>query len=284
MISGPHLEAFGRWLSHPPPGHHRRPVRPRTVAEYVKLVQRSSNRGDVCYEALRSDVSSGYRQLARSAAIAWGRWQGPSAARAIEARLAGQWPGTPARRPRLPVDDAAKPAFIRLMKATRDPWRAVLELMWDGGLRLGDVLSITRASIAVGRASGTWATIGKGGRFLSYPYRELRQPLERLEHWQWNQLWQLLAPSSGAAERKVRRLVHRLGVASGAERPGRPVSPHILRHTAATDMMRATRDIHLTSRFLQHGSVETTESYLRGRPVDDLGRGMAAVRRMRGGS
>lgn len=283
MNIDPSLSAFGRWLAHAP-GHHRRPVRPRTIEEYVRLVRRSAARGDICHEALRPDVSAGYRQLARSAAIAWGRWQGPHAARVIEARLAGQWPGTAARRPRAVVSDAAKPEFIRLMRTVRDPWRAVLELMWDAGLRLGDVLSIMRPSIAAGRLSGTWETTGKGGRTLSYPYRELRSPLERLERWPWNQLWQLLAPTRSAAERKIRRLVHRLGVASGAEQPGRPVSPHILRHTAAVDLMRATHDIHLTSRLLQHGSVETTETYLRGRPVDDLGRGIASVRKLRGES
>lgn len=282
MSFDPQYQGFARFLERPPVGSRRRPVRPRTVEEYVRAVQRAARHGDLLREEHRPDVSPGYRQLARAAAIAWGEYQGSGVLQAVRGRLRGlRWERTAARRPRVPVDDDLKPAFERELRRLEDPCRALVELLWDAGMRLGDALSIHRASVIEAQTSGVLQTEGKGGRILQYPWRGLRRPLERLLRHPWDVAWQACGRSRLSAEKRIRRLVHAVARRSGVERPGRPVFPHLLRHTAALDMLRATNDLHLTSRFLGHSSVAVTESYLRGRPVEDLGRGFDALRELR---
>jgi integrase len=282
MIPEAQLQAFAGFLRRPT--GHRRPARERTVDEYVRAVRRSAARGDLLAESRRADCSPGYRQLCRCAAIAFGEFQGGRVMQTVQTLTRGsRWERTAARRPRVPIADGLKPQFEDEIRRLPDPWRAALELLWDGAWRLGDLLHLERRAILEARVSGCLQLEGKGGKVLSVPYRALSRPLERLTRWEWNVLHQLLGPTYGAAERRIRRLVHSVARRSGAEGPGRPVFPHLLRHTAATDMLRATKDLHLTSRLLGHGSVATTEIYLRGRPVDDVGAGIEAVRKLRRG-
>ena len=53
--------------------------------------------------------------------------------------------------------------------------------------------------------------------------------------------------------------------ASGAchELQGKRISPHVLRHTCALNVLQATGDIRKVALWLGHESVQTTEDYLR---------------------
>jgi integrase/recombinase XerD len=57
---------------------------------------------------------------------------------------------------------------------------------------------------------------------------------------------------------QIRRWVRRLGVASGIRRR---VTPHMLRHTAATMLVEFGTDIRLVQRLLGHQSIVTTQIY-----------------------
>ena len=59
------------------------------------------------------------------------------------------------------------------------------------------------------------------------------------------------------------RIVAEIGQAAGVE----GLSPHVLRHTFATDMLRAGADLVLVSELLGHGSLEATRTYTR--PTDE---------------
>ncbi len=56
----------------------------------------------------------------------------------------------------------------------------------------------------------------------------------------------------------VRALVSRLAARAGIEKR---VSPHVLRHTAATRMLRAVGDVRPVQEFLGHANVSTTQIY-----------------------
>lgn len=51
---------------------------------------------------------------------------------------------------------------------------------------------------------------------------------------------------------------------------GRRVTPHVLRHSCAMHMLRATRDIRRVSLWLGHAGLRTTEIYLRADPTGKL--------------
>jgi integrase/recombinase XerD len=53
---------------------------------------------------------------------------------------------------------------------------------------------------------------------------------------------------------KLRRVAAEAGI-------GRPVTPHMLRHTAATLLIETGVDIRIVQRLLGHSSIATTEIY-----------------------
>jgi site-specific recombinase XerD len=51
---------------------------------------------------------------------------------------------------------------------------------------------------------------------------------------------------------------------------GRPISPHVLRHTCALNTLQATGDIRKVSLWLGHASTQTTDIYLQADPTEKL--------------
>jgi site-specific recombinase XerD len=58
----------------------------------------------------------------------------------------------------------------------------------------------------------------------------------------------------------LRELVKRKAVSAGISEADR-VTPHTLRHTFATDLLRETKNIRLTQKALGHASLATTMIY-----------------------
>jgi site-specific recombinase XerD len=48
------------------------------------------------------------------------------------------------------------------------------------------------------------------------------------------------------------------------------VSPHVLRHTCAMHVLRATHDVRKVSLWLGHATMKSTETYLRADPTEKL--------------
>jgi site-specific recombinase XerD len=48
------------------------------------------------------------------------------------------------------------------------------------------------------------------------------------------------------------------------------VTPHVLRHSCAQHMLRATRDVRKVALWLGHASIQSTEAYLRADPTEKL--------------
>lgn len=149
-------------------------------------------------------------------------------------------------------------------RQTRD--RAVLELLYGSGLRVGELCGLT--SDAVDLDAGTVDVVGKGGKSRRVPLSapcidwlrlwsdehraafidehpgEVRADVEPLF---FNQRCGPLTP------RDVRRILDR--------RPIEPTHPHALRHTYATHLLDGGADLRVVQELLGHADLATTQIY-----------------------
>ena len=141
-------------------------------------------------------------------------------------------------------------------------WLA-LELMYCTGVRVGELCSIRLKDLDV--ENGIIRVNGKGNRerlvflvdsnvrSLLEAYLGYRQEPSPVTN-------NLLVTSRGTSAKPdfIRRNLHRLVDNLDLERR---VTPHMLRHTAATHLLEAGVDIRLVQRLLGHSSISTTERY-----------------------
>lgn len=173
-------------------------------------------------------------------------------------------PAGPARLPRVltpaqlsellePMDDPAAPAWRR----ARD--RAVFELLYGSGLRVGELCSLDLRSIDERTESVT--VMGKGGKERRVPVTPHAMGALRA----WVALRREVSPEGGSAAlflnarggrmgaRDVRRAIDAL-VSS-------PTHPHALRHTFATHLLDNGADLRVVQELLGHSDVGTTQRY-----------------------
>lgn len=141
----------------------------------------------------------------------------------------------------------------------------VLETLYRTGMRVGELAAVRLSDLDA--AQGVITVNGKGNRqrrvFLP------SEPLLRLTGRYLNLRAArtpghdgfVLAPSGGKVSTQQLRLV----VREAAESAGleRRITPHMLRHTAATHLLEAGVDIRFVQRLLGHQSISTTEGYTR---------------------
>lgn len=146
--------------------------------------------------------------------------------------------------------------------ALRD--RAVLELMYGSGLRVGEVASLSLDRVDLDR--GRVLVHGKGDKEREVPMSDfatdaLREYLGAGRP--------LLAPQDASqlffnrrrkpiSTRDIRTMVERY---AGTLLTGRRVSPHTLRHSFATHLLEGGADIRAVQELLGHASVATTQRY-----------------------
>jgi integrase/recombinase XerD len=150
--------------------------------------------------------------------------------------------------------------------ASRD--RAMLEVLYGAGLRVSELVALPLG--AVDRRAGLVRVLGKGGRERIVPLGE--PALAAIEAWlaEGRPLWArrarrapdaLFLTARGAAMTRqnffarLRRLARRANLAS--ER----VSPHVLRHSFATDLLEGGADLRAVQAMLGHADLATTEIY-----------------------
>jgi site-specific recombinase XerD len=142
--------------------------------------------------------------------------------------------------------------------------RALLELLYGSGLRVGEAtgLTIERVDLARGRV----LVLGKGSKEREVPMSDFA--VDALRTWIATGRPLLAADGSGALfvnrrqrpldPRDARRIVARYG---GRLLPGRRVTPHTLRHSFATHLLEGGADIRVVQELLGHASVATTQRY-----------------------
>ena len=168
----------------------------------------------------------------------------------------------PKRLPRC-LSAAELRALFQAAKAARIWLRLVVTLLFTTGMRVSEVTNLQLGDVDIERR--TVRVKGKGSRerivFLATP--EVSQELE--QHIQRNlngrpSTAPLFANSTGNA---ISPASVRLAVRALAEKAdiSRRITPHMLRHSAATSLLEAGVDIRFVQRLLGHASISTTEIY-----------------------
>lgn len=130
--------------------------------------------------------------------------------------------------------------------------RAIIFLMLDTGIRLGEAAGLTPADIELGDCLMT--VTGKGSKTRRVPFSDgvglvLREWLAIRGDEPGDLFW---LSAAGIQSLFVRM----------RKETGLPVHPHLLRHQAATMLVRNHADIHTVKRLLGHSSITVTEKYL----------------------
>ncbi len=163
----------------------------------------------------------------------------------------------------------------RLLEAPKGPGlsalrdRAMLRMLFSTGLRVSELCSLDRNKIDVKR--GELSVLGKGRKirlvFLSEDAKKyIAEYLEKRTDV--DEALFIRIPKNGKfskeselrlTPRSVQRVVKKYAIQAGIM--GKSVSPHTLRHSYATDLLRNGADIRSVQAMLGHSSVTTTQIY-----------------------
>jgi integrase/recombinase XerC len=152
---------------------------------------------------------------------------------------------------------------ISLARRLRD--RAILEVLYATGIRVGELVALEMDDIAWERA--VIRVIGKGNKERTVP---IGQPaLRAVEQWLRHGRPAFQTGASGSAiflgvrgrridPREVRRVVY----AATRDLPDAPrLGPHGLRHSAATHLLEGGADLRSVQEILGHATLATTQLY-----------------------
>ncbi len=144
---------------------------------------------------------------------------------------------------------------------TGDPVKTILKLLPRTGLRISEVCGLHRDNLL--RHGGVMGLRFRGKRDaerfvpLNAAARQaLGEHMEATEPSGWLFTGYMDGPITPAAVRKVTRKLREAHPALG------PLTPHVLRHTFATNALRAGADLRTVQALLGHKSIQTTARYL----------------------
>ena len=137
--------------------------------------------------------------------------------------------------------------------------RAMAMTIYAGGLRASEVARLRICDID-SRRMLIHVRQGKGGKDRLVPLSQaLLGPLRqyylayRPEHW--------LFPGQDPRRHINTRSVHRVLSRAAARAIGRPIGPHLLRHSCATHLLEAGVNVRIVQGFLGHRRISTTDRY-----------------------
>ncbi|MBU4430900.1 tyrosine-type recombinase/integrase [Patescibacteria group bacterium] len=147
--------------------------------------------------------------------------------------------------------------------------RAILELLFSTGLRVSELVALNRSNVDI--VSREFGVIGKGGRarvvFISKKAANLIDRYLRTRIDKYKPLFVRYAGKYefGADDESYRltsRSIQRL-VKKYVKKAKLPVdaTPHTLRHSMATDLLRSGADIRSVQEILGHKNIATTQIY-----------------------
>lgn len=140
---------------------------------------------------------------------------------------------------------------------------AILELMYAGALRIGELVALNAADIDLNRRVAK--VTGKGNKQRVVPFGDAAT--DALERWLNDGRCHFATPQEKALfvgirgkridPRQVRRVVERAAKITGV----RDLTPHGLRHSAATHLLEGGADLRVVQEMLGHASLQTTQIY-----------------------
>jgi len=149
--------------------------------------------------------------------------------------------------------------------------RAILDLLFSTGLRISELTNLRRDEIDLDR--GEFSVKGKGGKvrvvFLDHEAKEslsryLSSRQDKSEfmfisygHSNKSEI-RMSKSESGITPRSVQRMIHKYARMAGLTKK---VTPHVLRHSFATDLLMSGADIRSVQQLLGHSSITTTQIY-----------------------
>ncbi len=164
-----------------------------------------------------------------------------------------------AKTPQRDLDLITEQELARLLdikdaetKDLRD--KAILELLFSTGLRVSELCALNRDSFSEAK-NGEISIRGKGGKirvvFISDTAREsLKNYLDKRVDTE--EALFLLTP------RSVERMIKQRAIEAGISKK---VTPHVIRHCFATDLLSNGADIRAVQTMLGHSNISTTQIY-----------------------
>ena len=155
--------------------------------------------------------------------------------------------------------------------AAPEPVYTILKMLPRTGLRISEICGLSRNALKKrGRSTGL-LVVGKGNkeRWVPLSKQAKRELSAYMRHERPQSKW--LFPSAQNVVRSVSPQTVRHHLRLVRERlPGyaRDVTPHVLRHTAATRLLAAGVDLRTVQAILGHASIQTTAKYLH--PTSDM--------------
>jgi integrase/recombinase XerD len=146
--------------------------------------------------------------------------------------------------------------------------RAMLEVLYGAGLRVSELVSLTLS--AIDRPGGLLRVTGKGGRERVVPLggaalaaldRYLEQARERLLGSGPDETHALFLTRRGRGMTRQNFFALLRKLARRADIPSDRVSPHVLRHAFATDLLDGGADLRSIQAMLGHADLSTTQIY-----------------------
>jgi site-specific recombinase XerD len=160
---------------------------------------------------------------------------------------------------------------INTKQGLRD--RTILELLFSTGLRVSELVSLDRDQINL--ETREFSVLGKGGKVrVVFISEEASQWLEKYLKARTDQDKALFIRFGRAKEvpvfrkdqpsilrltpRSIQRMINLAAKKAGLSKT---VTPHVLRHSFATDLLRGGADLRSVQQMLGHSSVTTTQIY-----------------------
>lgn len=147
--------------------------------------------------------------------------------------------------------------------------RAILEVLYSGGLRVSELTGLNVADLDLDAAVATVRGKGKKERLVFFG----EQASKTLKHWL-TEREQVLAQKNGKAKHQDAVFLNKHGTRLTSRSVGRMLakylaqggvdsrtSPHTLRHSFATHLLDAGADIRSVQELLGHSSLTTTQIY-----------------------
>ena len=143
--------------------------------------------------------------------------------------------------------------------------RTMLELMYAAGLRVSELVGLELISVNLNQ--GVVRITGKGGKerlvplgeeAISWLQRYLREARPALMNGHGSPLMFVTARKNGMTRQAFWYAIRKHAQAAGI---GRPVSPHMLRHSFATHLLNHGADLRVVQLLLGHSDLSTTQIY-----------------------